>query len=45
MKKKHYDKLITYKSLNEKIKLNESTKKIVLSSNFIENWSEKLKKN
>ena len=42
--KKHYDKLITYKSLIEKIKLNESIKKIVLSSNLIENWSEKLEK-
>ena len=26
--KKHYDKLITYKSLIEKIKLNESIKKL-----------------
>ena len=42
--KKHYDKLITYKSLIEKIKLNESIKKIVLSSNLIENWGEKLEK-
>ena len=42
--KKHYDKLITYQILIEKIKSNESLKKIILSSNLIDNWSQKLEK-
>ena len=37
--KKHYDKIMLYEELIEKMKSNESLKKIVLSSNLIEKWS------
>ena len=42
--KKHYDKLITYQILIEKIKTNESLKKIILNSNLIDNLSKLEKK-
>ena len=42
--KQHYDKLVTYQMLIEKIKSNESLKKIILSSNLIDNWSQKIRK-
>ena len=42
--KKHYDKLVSYQTLIEKMKSNESLKKIILSSNLIEKWSQNLEK-
>ena len=42
--KSHYDKLITYKILIEKIESNESLKKIILNSNLIDNLSKLEKK-
>ncbi len=42
--KKDYEKILSYQILMKSIKSNESIKKIVLSSNLIDNWSQKLEK-